>query len=138
MKGINIIIICLATFSAYGQSLTDTLRVDIDGRGNLEQIFFEGDDCRRLIISGGDLDTNLELGCGSKIAHIGEFSWVDNWKIVKKQLTYEVTFLDNGDIDGTRNVEMQNDGIYIGITEPTGGGIITFLNGKLTWIHQAD
>ncbi|SMD31820.1 hypothetical protein SAMN04488029_0158 [Reichenbachiella faecimaris] len=138
MKKIIPILLLTLPIQLHGQSLSDTLTVDIDGKGALELVYFGTGSCKTLIISGGDLDYNLVMGCGTKVAHIDEFNWVENWKVVEKKETWKTTFLDNGDIDDTRMIQMQNDGIYVGQTDPTGGGIITFMDGKLTWIHQGD
>lgn len=138
MKTLITIVLIFQTLNCNAQSLTDTLVVDIDGKGSMEKIYFENDECRSIRIVGGDLGTPIVIGCGNRLAHLSDFNWVEFWKVIKKKETYEVYFKENGDIDDTRPIMMQCDGIYIGEKDPTGGGIITFINGELTWIHQAD
>ncbi|MEO9871189.1 hypothetical protein [Ekhidna sp.] len=133
----------LLLFSIYGsaQSLTDTLKVDIDGKGLEESIYFiDYNNCKQLRIIGGDLLDEVIIGCENpnQLIEHEDFGWVEYWKIFTGRKTYEIYFEDNGDIAGDRAVTLQNDGVYVGKLDPSGGGIITFLDGKLTWIHQAD
>lgn len=138
MKKLITLILIILALNCRSQLLTDTLKVDIDGKGQLENICFLIEKCNRIIISGGDFIIPIELGCGNTVAHLDSFDWVEYWKVVKKKETYQVYFKDNGDIDDTRPLMMQCDGIYVGQKEPSAGGIITYLDGKLSWIHQAD
>ena len=66
-----------------------------------------------------------------------DFKWADLWEIVPKGITHETTFLDNGDVDGSKEVVLTHSALSIRQTEGS-GGLIYFDGKKLIWIHQGD
>tara|TARA_B100001750_G_C15324138_1_gene503771 strand:- start:56 stop:634 length:579 start_codon:yes stop_codon:yes gene_type:complete len=118
-------------------NITDTISIDLNGNGITELIYFDQRGCPKLIIQeiGQDL---ISLGCGN-LDYKGlpkAMDWVNLWCIVYDKETYEV-IMNNGEIEAERMVKMESPGIYIG-REEGGGGIITYKDGGLYWIHQAD
>ena len=63
-------------------------------------------------------------------------NWVNLWCIVYDKETYEV-IINNWEMEGEPMVKMGSPGIYIGRQEE-GGGMITYKDGELYWIHLAD
>ena len=118
--------------------LTDTINIDLNGNGILESVYFEDKGCPKLLIKekGQEL---ISLGCGKK-EYKGlpnAVGWVDLWCVVSDKKVWEVLFTEDGDIDKDTIVNLERPSIYIG-KEEAGGGIITYENGKLSWIHQSD
>lgn len=118
--------------------LNDTIKIDIDGDSKTEQIYFQDKGCKQLIIEKEN-KTKLTFGCGDykNIDFLDEIGWVDQWCVVYDTKVWEVLFKDNGDIDRDTIIKLERPSIYIGKKE-AGGGIITYKNGKLYWIHQSD
>ncbi|UII29901.1 hypothetical protein LVD17_16510 [Fulvivirga ulvae] len=78
------------------------------------------------------------VGAGDGFGVAGDsFEWVDYWEIFDSKTAYETTFLDNGDVEGTREVTIRN--VAISIRESEGsGGLIYYDGEKFTWIHQGE
>jgi hypothetical protein len=118
--------------------LTDTIQIDLNGNGILESIYFDNNDCSKILIKekGQKL---ISFGC-KKEEYDGfpnAVGWVNLWCVVKDKKVWEVLFTEDGDIDKDTIVNLERPSIYIG-KEEAGGGIITYRNEKLYWIHQSD
>lgn len=49
------------------------------------------------------------VGAGDGFGIAGDsFEWVDYWEVFDSKTTYETTFLDNGDVEGAREVTIIN------------------------------
>jgi len=85
-----------------------------------------------------DGDKIFLAGAGNSFGSGGDnFEWADFWKVFDKRRTYETTFLENGDVDGSREVKL--DHAAISIREDEGSGGLIYYNGeKFVWIHQGD
>ncbi|MGV3540563.1 MAG: hypothetical protein ACO1OQ_12190 [Rufibacter sp.] len=95
------------------------------------------DNKKGIRISHGNTTDEFVIGAGKDFGNGGDdFDWVENWNIVKEKSTYEVTFKENGDIDGGREVKLDHTAFYIG-AEEVGGATIAWKDGKYVWIHQA-
>ena len=118
--------------------ISDTINIDLNGNGILESVYFEDNDCPKLLIKekGQEL---ISLGCGKEEyeGFPNAVGWVDLWCVVSDKKVWEVLFTEDGDIDKDTIVDLERPSIYIG-KEEAGGGIITYRNGKLYWIHQSD
>ena len=118
-------------------NMTDTISIDLNGNGITEIIYFDRKRCPKLIFQeiGQDL---ISLGCGNVVykGFPNTIDWVNLWCIVYDKEAYEV-IVNNGEIKGERMVKMESPGIYLG-KEEEGGGIITYKDGQLYWIHQTD
>lgn len=66
-----------------------------------------------------------------------DYEWADKWRVFEEKVTYEMTFLPNGDIDGTQEVILQNPALSIREDEGS-GGLIYYNGSKFVWIHQGD
>jgi hypothetical protein len=66
-----------------------------------------------------------------------DYEWADTWRVFEEKVTYEMTFLPNGDIDGEREVILENPAISIREDEGS-GGLIYYNGSKFVWIHQGD
>jgi hypothetical protein len=81
-------------------------------------------------------DTYFLAGAGNGFGNAGgDFSWVNEWKIFDTQKTYQITFKENGDIDGEEEVLLENPAISIRQSEGS-GGLIYFNGEKFIWVHQ--
>ena len=118
--------------------LTDTIQIDLNGNGIFEKIYFENQDCRKILITekGQGL---ISIGCGKEDfdGFPNTVNWVDLWCVVSDNKVWEVLFKQDGDIDKDTIVNLERPSLYIG-KEEAGGGIITYRDEKLYWIHQSD
>ncbi len=119
-----------------GYSLTDTIHIDLNGNGIIDQVYFVEDSCKRLIVeeNGNFL---IEIGCGREDENglPNAVGWIDHWYIVRDLEQSEFIAVD-GDLLGDKEVILERPSIYVG-KEEAGGGIITFLKGKPYWVHQS-
>ncbi|MFI1770208.1 hypothetical protein [Thalassobellus citreus] len=117
--------------------VTDTISLDLNGNGILERIYFDKKDCPKLIIEekGQDL---ISIGCGKEEYNgfPNAIGWVNLWCVVSDKETFEVIVKD-GELVGDKIVNLERPSIYVG-KEEAGGGIITYRNGELYWVHQSD
>ncbi|WP_299103533.1 hypothetical protein [uncultured Winogradskyella sp.] len=117
--------------------VTDTISLDLNGNGILERIYFDKKDCPKLIIEekGQDL---ISIGCGKEEYNgfPNAIGWVNLWCVVSDKETFEVVVKD-GELVGDKIVKLERPSIYVG-KEEAGGGIITYRNGELYWVHQSD
>ncbi len=120
--------------------LTDTITADFNGDGILDKaVLKKENETSGIIIKHGKTNEEFRIGFGKNFATWTDFdcNWVDYWGLVEDKETSETTFAEDGDVLGSRVVKLQNPSIVIGKDE-IGGGLITFINGKYEWIHQAD
>lgn len=117
--------------------ITDTISVDLNGNGILEQIYFDKEDCPKLIIEEKGQNT-ISIGCGKEEykGFPNAIGWVNLWCVVYDKKTFEI-IVEDGELIGDKTVKLERPSIYVG-KEEAGGGIITYKNGKLYWIHQSD
>lgn len=55
--------------------------------------------------------------------------------MIEDKKTFETVFSKEGDVEGSRNINLENLSIYLAEDE-LGGGLITYLDGKYIWVHQ--
>lgn len=117
-------------------SLTDTIRLDLNGNGVIDKVYFVEDSCKRLIVEE-DGEYLIEIGCGREDENglPNAVGWVDHWYIVR-DLEQSEAIIDDDQVLGDSEVILERPSIYVG-KEEAGGGIITFLNGKPYWVHQS-
>lgn len=78
------------------------------------------------------------IGAGKEFYNGGDdFRWADTWEIIPAGIAFETTFAENGDIVGQKEVRLTNKSLELCVDE---GGcyVITFKNGKYTWVHTGD
>ncbi len=91
-----------------------------------------------ILVKHGNTGEEFLIGAGINFGQGGDnFDWVNNWKLVTDKTTYEVTFDEDGEVEGSREVRLRNPAFYIGSREE-GGATIAWRAWKYTWIHQAD
>ncbi|KZS42923.1 hypothetical protein AWE51_16300 [Aquimarina aggregata] len=119
-------------------SLKDTIYIDLNGNNIMEKVYIKEIECRKLFIRE-EGSKPIFFGCGNKdgLDLLSEVEWVDQWCIVFDKQVKEVLFKEDGDIDKDTLFNLERPSIYIGKKE-AGGGIITYKEGELYWIHQAD
>lgn len=118
--------------------LNDTITADFNGDGFLDRAFYKKEnETSGIIIRHGQTTEEVRIGFGQDFSIWPEFNcnWLDYWGLVEDRKTTEVTFTEEGDILGSKDVKLQNPSIALGANE-LGGGLITFLNGTYVWIHQ--
>ncbi|WP_299985908.1 hypothetical protein [uncultured Pontibacter sp.] len=115
------------------------ISADFNGDGYIDTAFAVIiNDKKGIRIKHGNTNKEYLIGAGNDFGNGGDdFDWVKNWNIVTDSVTYEVTFMENGDIDGGKEVKLKNPAFYIG-TEEEGGATVAWKEGKYVWIHQAD
>ena len=108
---------------------TEDIAIFVSKKSNAKQgvLFLFGEDDRMFVSGAGN-----SFGTGGD-----DFEWADDWKLFTESKTHETTFLDNGDIDGSREVTLQYPAISIREEEGS-GGLIYFNGEKFIWIHQGD
>jgi hypothetical protein len=117
--------------------LTDTIKADFNGDGISDKVFYKKDNgTSGIIIIHGKTNEVVKIGFGKEFAHMTEFDWVNYWGLVEDKETHEITFSEDGHVIGSKDVNLQNPSIALGADE-SGGGLITFINGKYVWIHQS-
>jgi len=78
------------------------------------------------------------IGAGNNFGPGGDdYYWADSWEVFEDRVTYEMTFKDNGDIDGTKTVKLERDAISIREDEGS-GGLIYFDGTNFKWIQHGD
>ena len=93
-----------------------------------------------LIIHNSKNQENYVFGAGKEVDYMTDLSWIEVFKILPKNDVVSPTLVDEetGDIigqDESRNFTLIGNGIYMGVEESHGGGII-FWNGKeYQWYH---
>lgn len=118
--------------------LTDTIMSDFNGDGFLDKaVYKKENETSGIIIIHGKTNDQVKIGFGKQFSHLTEFNWVNYWGLVEDKETSETTFTEDGDVLGSKDVKLQNPSIVLGADE-VGGGLITFINRKYVWIHQAD
>lgn len=78
------------------------------------------------------------IGAGKEFYNGGDdFRWADTWEVIPAGIAFETTFAKNGDIAGQKEVRLINKSLELCVDE---GGcyVITFKNGKYTWVHTGD
>lgn len=89
-----------------------------------------------LIIFKGS-NEHFIIAAGNGFYHSDDFKWMNTWEIFDQGITYETTFLENGDVGGEREVKLEN--VAISIREDEGSGGLVYYNGvEFVWIHQGD
>lgn len=125
-------------YLAESSALNDTLLIDLNGNGIAEKIFFTNTkECSELIITENDKILKFGCGNGKNLKFLSDVNWIDEWHIVEEKETYEVLFKTNGDILKDTIIKLEYPSLYIGKKE-MGGGIITYRNDNLYWVHQAE
>nr|WP_299170869.1 hypothetical protein [uncultured Allomuricauda sp.] len=117
--------------------ITDTISIDLNGNGILERVYFEKKDCPKLMIEERGRNP-ISIGCGKEEykGFPNAIGWVNLWCVVYDKETFEI-IVEDGELIGDKTVNLERPSIYVG-KEEAGGGIITYKNGKLYWIHQSD
>jgi|GEM_PF-6021419 len=118
--------------------LSDTIEIDLNQNGVKESIYFKTDSCRKLIISENGFE-DIILGCSKQHSNgiPNQIEWVDLWCVVFDKETDEVIVSKKEGIMGDRTITLEGPSIFIG-EEEAGGGIITYRDGELNWVHQSD
>ena len=117
--------------------ISDTIRIDLNGNGILERVYIDKKNCPKLIIEEKGQNP-ISIGCGKEEykGFPNAIGWVNLWCVVYDKKTFEI-IVEDGEIIGDKTVNLERPSIYVG-KEEAGGGIITYKNGKLYWIHQSD
>ena len=106
--------------------------------GLLKKPFFTSENNKSGIkIIDGRTKGVVKIGLGVEFEEMGDsFDWVDYWGLVTDAKTYEILIKDS-EIIGDTIINLENKSIVLR-KEEVGGGLVSFLNGKYQWIHQAD
>jgi hypothetical protein len=94
-----------------------------------------------LIIHNSKNQENFVFGAGKKVDLMTDLNWIEIFKILPKGEIVSPPIVDQetGDIirqDESQNFKLIGNGIYMGVKESHGGGII-FWNGKnYKWYHM--
>ena len=117
------------------------LEADFSGDGVTDiAIFIEKieDHKKGVLIFFGERDLYFLAGGGNTFGSGGNnYDWADSWTVFNEKDTYEMTFEENGDIAGEREVSIERPAISIREFEGS-GGLIYYNGNKFIWIHQGD
>lgn len=137
-----------AKYSKYEQSFERSYKLvpsfledDFTGDGTTDIAIFvskKSNNKKGLLFLLGDGDKMFLVGAGNSFDSSSDnFEWADYWKVFDQRITHETTFLENGDIDGSREVKLEH--AAISIREDEGSGRLIYFNGeKFISIHQGD
>ncbi|MBE7649297.1 hypothetical protein [Tenacibaculum finnmarkense] len=80
----------------------------------------------------------ISIGCGKEEykGFPNAIGWVNLWCVVSDEETFEI-IVEDGELVGDKIVNLERPSVYVG-KEEAGGGIITYRNGELYWVHQSD
>lgn len=118
--------------------LTDTIVADLNDDGYADKAFLKKEkNTSGIIIIHGHTNEQFRIGFGKDFGILEKFEceWVDYWVLIEDKKTYETVFSKEGDVEGSRNINLENLSIYLAEDELS-GGLITYLNGKYIWVHQ--
>lgn len=118
--------------------LTDTIVADLNGDGYVDKTFLKKEkNTSGIIIIHGHTNEQFHIGFGKRFGILENFEceWVDYWVLIEDKKTNETVFSKEGDVEVSKNINLQNLSIYLADDE-LGGGLITYLNGKYIWVHQ--
>lgn len=117
------------------------LEADFSGGGEIDvAILVQHVQTKRIgiIIFFKEDDMFFLAGAGNSLGNAGsDFRWADTWSVLSEQVTYTMTFKEDGDVDGTKEVKLERPAIKIREEEGS-GGLIYFNGTKFVWIHQGD
>jgi hypothetical protein len=83
--------------------LTDTISADYNGDGFIDKAFYKKEnETSGIIIKHGQTNEEFKIGFGKQFAHLTEFNWVDFWGLVEDRETSETTFMEDGDVLGSK------------------------------------
>lgn len=115
--------------------LTDIIVADFNGDGHLDKAVFKQENkTSGIIITHGQTDEIVKIGFEEPFSHLTNFNWVEEWGLSEEKNQYEVLVID-GEIAGQRDIKLINPSIFVRLDGL--GGLITFMDEKYTWIHQA-
>jgi hypothetical protein len=117
------------------------LEADFTGDGTTDIAIFvskKSNEKKGVLFLFGDGDKMFLAGAGNSFGSGGDnFEWADYWEVFDQGISQETTFLENGDVDGSREVKLKNAAISIREDEGS-GGLIYFNGEKFISIHQGD
>ncbi|MFD0748577.1 hypothetical protein ACFQZS_00390 [Mucilaginibacter calamicampi] len=94
-----------------------------------------------LLIHGGS-NQYFVFGAGNKFGSgSDDFKWMRGWSLFKDKTAYETTFSKDGDILGSKKIQLVRPAIYVHDVEDgsqTAGGLIYWNGKKYIWIHQGE
>jgi len=118
------------------------LQADFNGDGKPDiaiPVARRASSTRGLIIFHQGQSKPFILGMSGKTgAELPEasFDWASQWKLYTKRTTFEVTTDQNGDISGTRTVQLQYPAIEVKSDE-SGGGLLYWTGYIYRWLYQS-
>jgi hypothetical protein len=115
--------------------MLDTISADMDGDGRFEKLYFTGRQPLLMEIDNGK--ERIRIGGDESFKEIGDdFSWADHWGLIGGKSAIE-NVMRNGEPAYAKKVKLGPASIFIRRDE-SGGGLITFRDGRYIWVHQAD
>ena len=83
-------------------------------------------------------DEPVIIGAGNQFGAVGDdFKWADSWTLFDEKVAFEITFKENGNVLGNKEVQLEHPAISIREDEGS-GGLIYFNGAEFVWIHQGD
>jgi hypothetical protein len=93
-----------------------------------------------LIIHNSESQENFVFGAGRKIDNNDDLKWIEIFEIISKGDVVSPTQVneETGDImdeDESKNFKLIGNGLYMGVKEPCGGGILFWKGKEYQWYH---
>jgi len=91
-----------------------------------------------IIIIHGHGNGYQIIGAGTKFGNgSDDYFWMDVWKVYRSSKSHELTFTENNDIDGSKEINVHNPSIEVIKTEAS-SGLIYWDGNKYKWAQTSD
>ena len=90
-----------------------------------------------ILIIHGEINELKLIGAGNEFEGFDDFWWMDVWKIHRNSKTHELTYKENYDIDGSRDINVHDPCLEIIKTESS-SGLIYWKEKDYKWAQQSD
>ena len=115
--------------------------VDFNGDSNLDiAILIENMKTteKGILIIHGQTNKFFILGAGNEFnGKMQDFSWLEVWKIYRSSNSHELTYKENGDIDGSKEIKVHNPCLEL-IKLEASSGLIYWNGKKYCWAQTSD
>lgn len=117
------------------------LEADFNGDDKLDiviTIIEKNSDKKGFIILHQNTNDYFIIGAGRDFGNGGDdFKWIDIWKLHREKQAHELTYLENGDIDDSKEIQLKGVGIRVEKSE-SASGLIYWNGDGYSWAQTSD